>query len=113
MLIESIENFLVAPRRSRRPAGVRGAAAGTGRSPIELHWQQTTNSGVYRGGPFFGSAVAGLDQALWDIKGTELGVPVHELPGCSVRDGVRVDGTRRFSPGRLMLRAHERISNFC
>ncbi len=37
----------------------------------------------------FSSAVAGLDQALWDIAGKTLGVPVHVLLGGPVRDRVR------------------------
>jgi hypothetical protein len=36
---------------------------------IEEHWQVLTKSTFYRGGPVFGSAVAGIDQALWDIAG--------------------------------------------
>jgi galactonate dehydratase len=57
---------------------------------IENHWQVMTKAGFYRGGPVFGSAVAGLDQALWDIAGKSLGVPVHQLLGGPVRDRVRV-----------------------
>ncbi len=37
----------------------------------------------------FSSAVAGLDQALWDIAGKRFGVPVHVLLGGPVRDRVR------------------------
>ncbi len=36
------------------------------------------------------SALAGIDQALWDIKGKALGVPVHELLGGKLRDRIRV-----------------------
>ena len=57
---------------------------------IEDHWQTMTKAGFYRGGPVFGSAVAGLDQALWDIAGKSLGVPVHRLLGGPVRDRMRV-----------------------
>ncbi|WP_090937109.1 galactonate dehydratase [Nonomuraea jiangxiensis] len=57
---------------------------------IEDHWQRMTKGGFYRGGPVLSSAVAGIDQALWDIKGKALGVPVHELLGGPVRDRVRV-----------------------
>lgn len=48
--------------------------------------------GFYRGGPIFGSALAGLDQALWDIAGKALGVPVHRLLGGHVRDRIRMYG---------------------
>ncbi|MGA2528754.1 MAG: galactonate dehydratase [Acidimicrobiales bacterium] len=57
---------------------------------IEDHWQVMTKSGFYRGGPVFSSAVAGIDQALWDIAGKARGVPVHELIGGPVREAVRV-----------------------
>ena len=59
-------------------------------SPIEDHWQTLTKGGFYRGGPVLSSAVAGIDQALWDIKGKVLGVPVHEVLGGPVRDRMRV-----------------------
>ncbi|MHA6802998.1 galactonate dehydratase [Salinifilum ghardaiensis] len=57
---------------------------------VEDHWQVLTKGGFYRGGPVLSSAVAGIDQALWDIKGKALGVPVHELLGGPVRDRMRV-----------------------
>jgi galactonate dehydratase len=57
---------------------------------IERHWQTLTKGGFYRGGPVLSSAVAGIDQALWDIVGKLRGVPVHELLGGAVRDRVRV-----------------------
>ncbi|MFF4950069.1 galactonate dehydratase [Streptomyces chattanoogensis] len=56
---------------------------------IEDHWQVMTKGGFYRGGPVLSSAVAGLDQALWDIKGKQYGVPVHQLLGGPVRERVR------------------------
>lgn len=57
---------------------------------IEDHWQVLTKGGFYRGGPILSSAVAGIDQALWDIAGKARGVPVHELLGGPVREQVRV-----------------------
>ena len=35
----------------------------------------------YRGGPVLGSAISGIDQAIWDIRGKVLGVPVYQLLG--------------------------------
>lgn len=46
---------------------------------IEDLWTVLYRAGFYRGGPILMSAIAGIDQALWDIKGKALGVPVHEL----------------------------------
>jgi galactonate dehydratase len=65
-----------------------------GRDPrrIEDLWQLMTKAAFYRGGPVLSSAVAGIDQALWDILGRSLGVPVHQLLGGAVRERVRVYG---------------------
>lgn len=82
-----------------------------GRDPlrIEDHWQVLTKGGFYRGGPILSSAVAGVDQALWDIAGKVRGVPVHELLGGPVRDQVRVYGwIGGDSPGGLVEAARAR-----
>jgi galactonate dehydratase len=65
---------------------------GSDASRIEDTWQVLTRSGFYRGGAVLASAVSGIDQALWDIKGKALGVPVHELLGGAVRDRIRMYG---------------------
>lgn len=57
---------------------------------IEDHWTVMYRGGFYRGGGIHMSAIAGIDQALWDIKGKALGVPVAELLGGQVRDRIRV-----------------------
>ncbi|MET4783193.1 galactonate dehydratase [Glaciihabitans sp. UYNi722] len=57
---------------------------------IEDHWQVLSKGGFYRGGPILSSAVAGIDQALWDIAGKVRNAPVHELLGGPVRDRMRV-----------------------
>ncbi|NDJ10821.1 MAG: galactonate dehydratase [Acidobacteriia bacterium] len=54
------------------------------------HWQAIYRHAFYRGGPILTSALSGIDQALWDIKGKALGVPVYELLGGRTRDKVRV-----------------------
>ena len=59
---------------------------------VEDHWQVLSRGGFYRGGPVLSSAVAGLDQALWDIAGKARGLPVHELLGGPLRESVRVYG---------------------
>ncbi|MBQ0902850.1 galactonate dehydratase [Micromonospora sp. U21] len=116
MKIERIETFLVAPRwlfcRVETDDGLVGwgepvveGRAEVVRSAVEVlseyligedplrieqHWQVLTKGGFYRGGPILSSAVAGLDQALWDITGQAYGVPVHALLGGAVRDRVRI-----------------------
>ncbi len=57
---------------------------------IEHCWQTLYRSGFWRMGVIGLSAISGIDQALWDIKGKDLGVPVFELLGGRVRDKVRV-----------------------
>jgi galactonate dehydratase len=59
---------------------------------IEDIWQVLYRGGFYRGGPILMSAISGIDQALWDIKGKALGVPVYELLGGAVRDKMKVYG---------------------
>ncbi|MGI5351329.1 galactonate dehydratase [Streptomyces sp. CA-250714] len=56
---------------------------------IEDHWQLMTKGSFYRGGPVLSSAVAGLDQALWDIAGKAYGAPAHQLLGGPVRERAR------------------------
>jgi galactonate dehydratase len=48
---------------------------------VEHLWQLMYVGSFYRGGPVLGSAISGIDQALWDIRGKVLGLPVYELLG--------------------------------
>lgn len=57
---------------------------------IEDHWQVMYRGGFYRGGPEVMSAIAGIDQALWDIKGKYYQAPVYELLGGKCRDNLKV-----------------------
>jgi galactonate dehydratase len=57
---------------------------------IEDHWQVMYRGGFYRGGPILSSAISGIEQALWDIKGKYYGAPVYELLGGKARDKIRV-----------------------
>ena len=49
--------------------------------PVEHIWQSMYVHSFYRAGPIMGSAISGIDQALWDIRGKVLGQPVHRLLG--------------------------------
>ncbi len=57
---------------------------------IEGLWQAMYRRAFYRGGPILMSAISGLEQALWDILGKSLGVPVSQLLGGAVRERIRV-----------------------
>ena len=57
---------------------------------IEDHWNVMYRGGFYRGGPILMSAIAGIDQALWDIKGKYHNAPIYELMGGKARESVRV-----------------------
>src|ERR1043165_1459208 len=57
---------------------------------VEHHWQSMYVHSFYRAGPVMGSAISALDQALWDLRGKILGVPVYKLlGGPNDPDGVR------------------------
>ena len=118
MKITAVETFSVTPRwlfckisTDEGPAGwgepVVEGRAGTvqacvdelsdyliGSDPLKIEdtWQVLTKGGFYRGGAVLASAVAGIDQALWDIAGKAYGVPVYDLLGGPVRDKVRIYG---------------------
>ena len=57
---------------------------------IEHHWQHVYRSAFFRGGNVLMSALAGIDQALWDIAGKYYNVPAYMLLGGAVRDRIRV-----------------------
>lgn len=63
-----------------------------GQNPLQIEdiWQTLYRARFYRGGPILMSAIAGIDQALWDIKGKYYNAPVHELLGGRVRDRIPV-----------------------
>lgn len=57
---------------------------------IEHLWQIMYRGAFYRGGAILVSAISGIEQALWDIKGKKLGVPVWQLLGGKCRDRIRM-----------------------
>jgi galactonate dehydratase len=57
---------------------------------IEDHWSVMYRAAFYRGGPVLMSAISGIDQALWDIKGKYHNAPIYQLLGGAVREKMRV-----------------------
>lgn len=77
---------------------------------IEHHWQVMYRGTFYRGGPVLVSAISGIEQALWDITGKWLGVPVYQLLGGQVRDRIRVYAQcHADSPENAAIAAREKV----
>ena len=79
---------------------------------VEHIWQSMYVHSFYRAGPVIGSAISGIDQALWDIRGKALGMPVYKLLGGPFdRRGVRgyyhVDGANRDQLMQIRQTAQE------
>jgi galactonate dehydratase len=115
MKIGRIETFYVAPRWLFVRVESDDGAVGWGEASLEGHaeavegafealkdrfvghdpfriediWQVGYRSGFYRGGPVLMSALAGLEQALWDLKGRALNLPAWEMLGGKVREKIR------------------------
>jgi galactonate dehydratase len=115
MKIARIETFLVPPRWLYVRVEADNGAFGWGEASLEGHaeavagsfealrdrfigadprkiediWQVAYRGGFYRGGPVLMSALAGLDQALWDLKGRHYGLPAWEMMGGKLRDRIR------------------------
>ncbi len=75
--------------RRRRLPSFRDRFIGADPFNIEDIWQVGYRGGFYRGGAVLMSALSGLEQALWDLKGRALGLPAWQMLGGKVRDRVR------------------------
>jgi galactonate dehydratase len=92
-------------------ASLRDRFVGADPAQIEDIWQTAYRLGFYRGGPVLMSALSGLDQALWDLKGKTLGVPVWQLLGGRVRDRIPVYAwIGGDSPGEVVEAAQGRLA---
>jgi galactonate dehydratase len=85
-----------------------------GKDPRQVvhHWQAIYRHAFYRGGPLLTSVLSGIEQALWDIKGKLLGVPIYELLGGPTRDRVRVYAHVRNDPALLKERKAQGFTAF-
>lgn len=76
------------------------------------HWQAIYRHAFYRGGPILTSALSGVEQALWDIKGKLLGVPIYELLGGPTRDRIRVYAHVRNDPALVREKKQQGFTAF-
>lgn len=116
MLIEKIETFKVPPRWCFLKITTKSGIVGWGEPVVEgkartvetaVHemadyiigksaeniediFQTLYRGSFYRGGPILSSAISGIEQALWDIKGKAHGLPIYQFLGGAVRDTMRV-----------------------
>ena len=67
---------------------------------IERHFQELYRRAFWTGGALLNTAISAVEQALWDIKGKALGVPVYELLGGKVRDRVKPYANSWYPSGR-------------
>jgi L-alanine-DL-glutamate epimerase-like enolase superfamily enzyme len=87
----------------RRWRAIEGATAHLrqcliGQDPMRIEhlWQLLFRGGFYPADRVIGSAISGIDIALWDIKGQVLGVPVYQLLGGRCRDHVEIFTNPRY-----------------
>ena len=76
---------------------------------IEDLWESAISSGYWRRGPVLNNALAGVDEALWDIKGKLAGMPVYSLLGGKCREGALV---YRHAGGENMDELEKSIRSF-
>ena len=78
---------------------------------IEDHWNRMYRGGFYRGGPILMSALSGIDQALWDIKGKYHGASIHQLMGGRAREQMKVySWVRGNSPAEFAASTKDMIA---
>jgi mannonate dehydratase len=76
-------------------------------SAIEELWQLMHQNAYWRNGGLENNAISGIDMALWDLKGKQASMPVYQLLGGKVREGVPI---YRHADGRDMAELADNIA---
>jgi galactonate dehydratase len=70
---------------------------------VEQHWAAMYRHGFWRGGVVLNSALAALDQAMWDLRGKAAGLPVYRLLGGPTRETIRLyTHVGIYDPGKMV-----------